>query len=248
MVLKASADLWNSLQDLVFPKACRHCGTYFDNGYSNILCVTCLAGVQHYHGLVCDHCGISLPENAFEGASQFRCEDCGDHPYYLDRVRAWGPYEGPLRILHHGFKFEGMEDLKVEMAGRLRTSIPGSFWEGVKALVPVPMSPEKERERGHNPAFGISTELSRVLGIETKELLKKTRATAPQMSLSKAQRLQNPSGAYAISLMTPIPTRLILVDDVFTTGATLEECAKVLKKSGAQWVGAIVFGRTPHQS
>jgi len=237
-----------ALSGLFFPTICRYCGSTFQQGHSNILCRSCLDSVQPYQEPVCAHCGVSLPMRGFEDASSFRCSDCGDSSYFLDKVRAWGDYEGPLRILHHAFKFEGMEGLRSEIVDRLNKALPTSFWEGVEALVPVPLSPEKERERGYNPSSLVSLDLTRVVGIETKFLINKTRPTPPQMSLPKAKRLQNPQGAYAAAPGVEFPSRIVLVDDVYTTGATLEECAKVLKKAGAQWVGAVVFGRTPHQS
>lgn len=186
-----------------------------------------------------------MPSRAFEDAVQLRCRDCGQGDYYLDVVRAVGPYEGALRIAHHGFKFEGMESLRRELAGKMVSSSVPAFWEGVKALVPVPLSPERERERGYNPATLLAFEISKAIAIRVQPLLKKIRSTPPQMSLTREERLKNPKEAYRLEERALIPSKVILVDDVFTTGATLEECAKVLKKAGVGWVGAIVFGRTP---
>ena len=239
--------LKETLSDLLFPRICRSCGSTFEEGHSNILCSPCFDSVLPYQEPCCDHCGISLPARGFEDSQSTRCADCGEGTYHLQKVKAWGPYVGPLRILHHAFKFEGMEGLKREIADRSFQTIPSGFWEGVEALVPVPMSPEKERERGYNPSFLMGQELSRIADIPSVQLLKKIRKTPPQMALSKTQRLKNPAGAYAVSQGSPLPHKLVLVDDVFTTGATLEECAKILREAGVQWVGAVVFGRTPHQ-
>ena len=75
--------------------------------------------------------------------------------------------------------------------------------------------------------------------------LQKVKSTIPQMSLSREERLKNPKGAYQVLTDVESARKVVLVDDVFTTGATLEECARVLKKAGIAWVGALVFGRTP---
>ncbi len=164
----------------------------------------------------------------------------------MDKVRAVGPYEGALRIAHHGFKFEGMESLKSDLAGKMISCSTPAFWEGVESLVPVPLSAERERERGYNPAILLADEISKATDIPLRPILKKIKPNKPQMSLGREERLRNPKGAYQVRSEGPLPLRVVLVDDVFTTGATLEECAKVLKKAGVAWVGAAVFGRTPH--
>jgi ComF family protein len=151
-------------------------------------------------------------------------------------------------MAHHGFKFEGMERLACDLAKKMMDcTIPG-FWEGVEAIVPVPLSAERQRERGYNPAELLACEISKASQIPLKNILGKVFSTQPQMSLKREERLKNPQGAYKVLEKTVVPSKLVLVDDVFTTGATLEECARVLKNSGISWVGAIVFGRTPrHQ-
>jgi ComF family protein len=138
-----------------------------------------------------------------------------------------------------------MESLRLNLAKKmLDFSIP-AFWQGVEGIVPVPLSSERERERGYNPAALLAQEISLAAQIPLRPLLQKVRSTQPQMTLSREERLKNPKGAYQLMKNAPALAKVVLVDDVFTTGATLEECAKVLKKSGTLWVGAIVFGRTP---
>jgi ComF family protein len=231
--------------DLLFPKICQHCGESFNSGLSNILCLSCFEAMESYEDPVCAHCGISLPARTFEEAVLLRCRDCGDEPYFLDGVRAFGPYGSALRITHHGFKFEGMESLKGEIAQKMVRPIIPSFWNGVEALIPVPLSPERERERGYNPAALLADEISAKIRIPIRHNLQKIKSTIPQMSLTREDRLKNPKGAYQVLAQIEPLTKVVLVDDVFTTGATLEECARVLKKAGVVWVGALVFGRTP---
>jgi predicted amidophosphoribosyltransferase len=123
--------------------------------------------------------------------------------------------------------------------------VPEGFAESGGVLCPVPLSPERERERGYNPANILSLRIAKIKNLPNRSLLKKVKAVPPQMSLTRELRLSNPLGAYQRSNSDPPPPRVILVDDVFTTGATLEECAKILKRSGTLWVGALVWGRTP---
>jgi ComF family protein len=238
-------DIKDQFLDLLFPKFCQLCGESFKDGISNILCRSCFESMDSYEDPVCGRCGISLPVRAFEDAVLLRCKDCGDQPCFLDQVRAFGPYGGGLRIVHHGFKFEGMESLKLEIARKMLQAVVPSFWSGVQALIPVPLSPERERERGYNPAGLLSEEISAKTGIATRKSIQKIKSTVPQTSLLREERLKNPKGAYQALTPMESPTKVVLIDDVFTTGATLEECAQVLKKAGVGWVGAVVFGRTP---
>jgi ComF family protein len=237
-----SKNLVAAAVDLLFPKHCLNCGDPFRDGLSNILCAVCWCSISPYEGSLCCHCGASLPPNAFDGTKDLRCKDCGFGEYELDEVRSLGPYEGPLRIVHHSFKFEGLEGLAVELAAKMAKSVPKPE---VDNLVPVPMNQMKERERGYDPVKALSSALTREWGIPTQKILTKIKLTPPQMSLKQKERLTSPKGAFAIELGVRPPQRIILVDDVFTTGSTLEECARVLKKGGAQWVGAVVWGRTP---
>jgi ComF family protein len=124
-------------------------------------------------------------------------------------------------------------------------SIPPEFLQAETVFCPVPLSPERKRERGYNPAEILCLHLSGMMGIPNENLLKKVKSIPPQMSLTRKERLLNPEGAYETLRTKAIPFRVILVDDVFTTGATLEECAKILKLAGCRWVGAVLWGRTP---
>jgi len=243
-MMRRVAGLSNLILDIFFPKICGHCGDSFRQGLSNILCQPCFNGIEPYQTPSCDHCGASLPPRTFEDAVQRRCLDCGDEPYHLDQVWSLGSYEGPLRLAHHAFKFGGMEHLKTPLIQKMLKYLPEDFWQGVNAFVPVPMSPEKERERGYNPAVLLATELSKTIWIPVQSIIHKTHPTVAQRLLTREKRLQNQKGAYEVALKSAL-SKVILVDDVFTTGATLEECAKVLKKSGVEWVGAVVWGRTP---
>jgi len=238
--------LFDLLLDLLYPKVCSHCGDPFKSGLSNILCRPCFDSQAPYAEPTCHHCGISLSAAAFEGIERPLCRDCGEGDHALDEVRAYGPYTGPLRIAHHAFKFEGMEGLAAPLADRWLEILPWRFWDGIEALVPVPLSWERQKQRGHNPAQRLAEHLAGKLRLPVLPVLKKVRSTKPQMSLEREERLKNPKGAYQVAPRMTLPRRLLLVDDVYTTGATLEECAKVLKKGGVSVVKAVVLGRTEH--
>lgn len=230
--------------DLFFPRICGHCGNDFSQGLANVLCSVCFDRIETYRVPFCGRCGVSLPERAFEDSSEPRCLDCGETQSHLDLVRSLGPYEGALRLAHHAFKFQGMEHLAMPLSQKIMGGIKGPFWKDIQALVPVPMNSKNERERGYNPAALLAGQISLATDIPVLSLIGKTRSIVSQRTLSREERLKNPRGAFEVITLAGME-RVVLVDDVLTTGATLEECAKVLKAAGAQWVGAIVWGRTP---
>jgi ComF family protein len=234
------------LIDMVFPKACRHCGDCFQAGLSNVLCLACFDSIKPYEGIRCDHCGIALPEGAFAGAARPRCRDCGNGDYFLGETLAFGAYTGPLRLAHHAFKFEGMEALAEILAERMTREISAAFWATAEAIVPIPLSAERERERGYHPARLLGRAIAERVQKPLRECLVKSISTPPQMSLSRQKRLLNIRGAFRYAGPRPAPSEVVLVDDVLTTGATLEEGAKVLRQAGVSAVKAVVYGRTPH--
>lgn len=154
-----------------------------------------------------------------------------------------------LARLIHAFKYEHqasavryLSPLMVEAFRRL-----GEPHAAV--LVPVPLHPKKERERGYNQAYLLARDLSTALGIPICRALKRTQYQDSQASQSgRAQRLKNLEGAFALALAPPHDRTLILVDDVVTTGSTLLECQKVLQEAGYTRVEALVLANRPLQS
>ncbi len=153
----------------------------------------------------------------------------------------YGEYEGVLKKVIHAVKFDGLRRL-AERLGKLLVypEIPP-----VDCIVPVPLSRERLLKRGFNQSLWIGKGLSEKAGIPVNEcLLVKRRETLPQSLLSGKERLRNPKGAFDVLKDKGIPESVLLIDDVITTGATLNECARVLKSAGVRSVYALVVART----
>jgi ComF family protein len=150
-------------------------------------------------------------------------------------------YEGALREIIHAFKYGARRSLAKPLARLMR---PLAMFEGIDAVVPVPLHRTRKRTRGFNQ----SKDLAKALKLEAPVLnaLRRVRATRPQTDLPAAQRHRNVRDAFALSaLRKPLPRDacVLLVDDVCTTGATLEACARVLKAAGARQVRALTVAR-----
>jgi len=158
----------------------------------------------------------------------------------ITRCRAIGEYEGRLRAIVHALKYEGRRSLAAPLAARMRER--GQFvLAGADAVVPVPLHPSRRRERGFNQA----ADLAKHLGPRVCPALTRIRPTVPQAMLAAGRRHGNVRGAFA-------PTRalagmagqvVVLVDDVTTTGATLEACARALQEGGVGEVRALTAAR-----
>ncbi len=188
-----------------------------------------------------------------------RCRLCQHVPPPFERAVAYGSYDGTLRELIHLLKFDQVRPVARVLGGMLADSIAAlepALPPGIIAVVPVPLHARKQAQRGFNQAEVIArAALKRLSRRETGfeparfavcgNVLVRQRATGSQIGLTRHQRRQNLRGAFAVKDATPIANRdVLLVDDVYTTGATASECARVLRRAGAAHVWVATVART----
>jgi ComF family protein len=166
-----------------------------------------------------------------------RCSECGGRRLAFTRARAAVAYDDPVRRIVAAWKERGLRRLTVWAAGVV-----------VETLAPVAadcvtfVPPDRERvlQRGHHPAESLARELARSWGLEATALLQRIRRVRPQRGLSRAERRRNVSGAFEAR---PPPASVLLVDDVYTTGATVHAAASALRRAGARRVEVVTFAR-----
>ena len=224
-----------------FPDSCRLCERELMRITAVPVCGPCLEGIESGRSVSgCLRCGHPFADG--EKALD-RCGACRMDPPSFDRARSFGTYDGDLRRLIHLMKYDGMRPLAKRL-GRLMAATAEEF-EAVDYLVPVPLYRRRRWSRGFNQAGLLAAAMSRATDIPARgRLLRRTRSTESQAGLSNHQRRANVTGAFS----APNPRevrgrRILLVDDVMTTGATLEACAKALKRAGARYVGAVTSAR-----
>jgi ComF family protein len=162
----------------------------------------------------------------------------------LENTVALGLYQDPLREVIHKFKYKNGKRLAPLLAALLALAIKNSSVKDAWELVTyVPMHPHRERERGYNQSRLLAEELALHLSLECHPLLIRTRKTQPQMKLNWEERTANLKGCMKIMPGAKCPSSLLLVDDVFTTGSTLSECARVLSRNGVKTITAAVLAR-----
>ena len=196
---------------------------------------------------LCESCGDPLPTWRVISVPMARCPRCRRGRRRVDRAQAVGAYDGALRAVVHAFKYEGRRSLAKPLATLMRHRC-AAMLEGADCLVPVPLHPSRRRARGFDQALDLARRLS-TDGLPVRQAIRRVRATPTQTGLPAAQRHRNMRHAFAPAwrarpgLGLPGGAIAVLVDDVSTTGATLEACARVLKEMGVREVRAVTAAR-----
>lgn len=232
MTISLLARLGRAAVDLVFPPRCALCGR---GGL--FLCEECASFLPRALPPRCPRCW--RPTSASEP-----CLECLEGPSPLDGVRSTFLYRGPVRELVHALKYSGQAALAEPMARLMETDLRQQA-VGAELLAPVPLSGWRERTRGYNQSTLLARELASLLGLPlAKDALARSRHTPPQARAATAsERRRNVEGAFVSRHRGLAGRSILLVDDVTTTGATLEACAAALKTAGAARVRALTFAR-----
>ncbi|RFT16983.1 MAG: hypothetical protein OP8BY_0925 [Candidatus Saccharicenans subterraneus] len=228
---------------IVFPSSCRLCGRALEDPKEKIICTRCLDRVEVHHGPVCPICGRFYHQPAAAGHP---CGHCLERPEPFSRHRSLGPYSGRLKEIILLFKYKGCEVLSQPLAAMVYEHLASDgFFDGLDFIVPVPLHRKREKQRGFNQAELLGRALSDLSGVPLLPgILIKVRNTPAQVSLEAAEREMNLRTAFTVSKAGKINGRTaLLVDDVFTTGSTLRECAAELRRAGAREVRALTLAR-----
>ncbi|HYU31871.1 MAG TPA: ComF family protein [Thermoanaerobaculia bacterium] len=232
------------LVHLLLPAPCLACGKPLPaRGTELGLCTSC-RGRLRSPAAVCTVCALPLPGILPE---EWRCAACRERPPAFDRLLALWSYEEPLDVVIQALKFRRLDYL-----GRHLGEAIAARWRDEMAaadlVVPVPLHWRRQLSRGYNQAERMARSLADCIGLPVLSALARRHATPPQTSLGREERRANLRSAFRVRRAAPLRgRRLVLVDDVATTGATLEAAAAVLKKNGAASVLAVVAGRTPRE-
>jgi ComF family protein len=233
--------------DLLYPPQCALCGATLSHGQA--LCVDCRGDLPRLTAPFCQACG-----EQFEGqiSGPFRCPNCHDHSYAFEFARPAMVRDARTLDLIHRLKY-GRE---IHLAGELGSLAGEAFADprlapalaGAWPLVPVPLHRKRLQHRHFNQAGEIARALAAQTGLPVLKALCRTRLTDTQTRLSRKQRMENLRGAFAISRcgrhwIESSPDGAVLVDDVFTTGSTVQECAHTLRRAGLRKVVVVTVMR-----
>jgi ComF family protein len=235
-LLRSIAD---GLAAVLLAPVCAACLEPLEQPTRGAVCGSCWAAIVPITPPVCRTCGDALPSWRERSLEESRCARCRRSPPLVSRACALGAYEGSLRAIVHALKYDGRPTLARPLSVKLRAA-GADVLEGVDGVVPVPLHRSRERQRGFNQARA----LARHLGAPLVDVLHRVRKTAAQADLPAARRHANVRGAFVCFDGARVRgLTLALVDDVSTTGATLNACASALLAAGAREVRALTAAR-----
>lgn len=231
------------LADVVFPPCCASCSAVFTEGEGPLFCRGCERRIPALTPPLCPRCGISVGP---EGGGDHLCGACLAEEPPFDLARALGRYETVLLEAIHRFKYGGQSALGKKLGRRMAAfPFPGFDGRAFDAVLPVPLHVRRLRERGYNQSLLLAREIARAYRLPLDfQSLQRTQVTAPQVELGRRARQDNVRGAFAVVWPERVEgRRLLLVDDVFTTGSTIGECCRVLRKAGAARIAVLTLAR-----
>lgn len=240
-------DVCGAVVSLFFPAPCRLCGELLDTAARIPICSSCLASLRPLNGSCCNRCGRPFASPAGVEIEDLRlCHVCRRGLYDFDFARSYGPYTPAMAGAIMLLKYQEVAPLATWFAAHLRETFDGHREMCLAdVVVPVPVHPVRLRERGYNHAELIAKPLARSLGLPCRSyLLVRSRPRPDKLRLTLRERWRSVRGAYTIRQGLRVDNlRVLLVDDVLTTGATLDACSRALRKAGAAKVAALTVAR-----
>lgn len=227
----------DQILELMFPKKCVNCGAY-----GKYVCEKCEVGLWEEEQ-ICPVCR----RNSRYGLRHTYCHK----PWSMEGLTCLWAYEGVARkiikISKYKYYFDILRELTSLSVNQLHSEVIFEYFrqfiESDPVVVPVPLWPKREKERGFNQAEVIAKIVSRHWAIGTSNLLLRVKDTGRQVGRTRAERLEAMNNAFKLKTNDQRPETILLVDDVWTTGATMNECAKVLRQVGIRQVWGLVLAR-----
>jgi len=241
MIAFRGLKLLESAVALLYPPVCVVCGA--DVPFREQLCDSCQGRASRIVAPFCRKCSQPF-EGALEG--EFTCANCAHRTLYFEAAVSAYRSRGVVRQIIHDFKYGRQVYLRHSITRWLEVAMNDEriSAERFDVIAPVPLHPARQRERGFNQASLLAELLSKQVSVPWKLLLERHRYTTTQTALDRAERIENLRNAFRLRKNIDVRRlRILLIDDVLTTGATLSECARVLKNAGATSVYAVTAAR-----
>lgn len=218
--------------DSIYPPCCAICGNILNNK-DVYACSSCIRKTKYVGRIRCMKCGRKLSDETVE-----YCLDCKKTEHIFDRNLAVWEYDDSIKKSMYAFKYSNIRENGKFYADEI-ARIYGDIISGYNAdvIIPVPLFEKKLRTRGYNQSEIIARELGKIIDIPVdSEILIRTRDTRPQKELNDQERRNNLKNAFQVTKNVVEYKKIILLDDIYTTGATMDECSAALKRAGVEHI------------
>lgn len=214
---------------MLYPQTCCFCGKISDKE----ICEQCSKKITYITEPVCKCCGKPIRD-----ANKELCYDCACNEHFFEQGKSVWVHEGPVRWSLYQFKYHNRRIYGITYTKELFRIYRGKIMDwNIGVIIPVPLHRKRKRQRGYNQAEIIAKQLGKLMGIPVDvKMVKRKRYTRPQKSLNSKERKQNLKHAFEIKSGIKIPRNVLIIDDIYTTGNTIDAIAKILKEKGAQKV------------
>lgn len=231
--MKESFNILNGILDIIYPRklSCLFCGNPITEINDFLLCRYCMSILTFIQENVCIKCGRPFSGEYANGL----CSECKNEKVYFDRCSSVFEFSGMVQSALHRLKYEGEREIARGIGAFMSRKLKALKWH-VDIILPVPMHEKRMKERGYNQSLLLASEVARECNIDLYEgVLIRNRDTESQTHLSRMERVHNVKGAFDVIGKKAIQGKAVLIiDDIMTTGSTLNECSKVLKQEGAR--------------
>ncbi|MGD0278750.1 MAG: ComF family protein [Smithella sp.] len=236
----------NDISEVIFPPQCPGCAEILHPFTGQIFCPACNDKIKFITGSICSICGTTFPDSH---AESHLCGDCLENKTYFSYARAVFCYETFILNAIHRFKYKRDMSIGEMLASFMADfSFPDIDFTDYSLIIPVPLHIKRLRERGFNQSLILAYAIGKKRKIPVNfSLLKRHKYTLTQTASNRNERKQNIKGAFEVTDKKKIADKnIILIDDVYTTGATINECAKTLIKAKAQKIAVLTLARVIH--
>lgn len=214
---------------LIYPPRCTFCECIISLSVDKLICDECEEDYPFIEESLCQKCGKQI------NTENYLCNDCSITINFYEKGIALYPYDGMIKEALYRFKYGGRRKYAQFFAKMMTEQLEQTnFYKEIDLIIPVPISKERRVQRGYNQTEELTKYISKYTNIPwDKDILIRTKHTKPQSSFAPSQRRQNIKNAFqcTYSLNSKV---ILIIDDIYTTGSTINECARVLKKAGAQ--------------
>lgn len=240
---------------VLYPSDCPACLQLLGRFHIGGICLNCWSSIKLIRPPYCSQCGIPLETTLCTSLNpesflrlKATCHKCKRKKHQFVCARSLGEYTGSLREIIHYYKFNKKSYLSEPLADLMMKILDiRKMFGRIDAIIAVPLHRKRKKERGFNQSFLIAKRLGRKLKIKVeRRALSRIKKSIPQMDLPAHQREKNVMGAFKLRKVKRIrDKRILLIDDVMTTGATVNECARVLQRSGSKEIFVLTIAYTP---